>query len=85
MWQSHIVDTVQIGDIGSNNVVNHKNADIGIVTASTYSQRRGMSSGLGLISVDSFEKFKTDNLSVVAIEKQLNGKYYLAKFKILYQ
>ena len=63
----------------------HKNADIGIVTASTYSQRRGMSSGLGLVSVDSLEKFKTDNLSVVAIEKQLNGKYYLAKFKILYQ
>ena len=64
----------------------HENADIGIVTASTFSQRRGMSSGLGLICVDSFEKFKTDNLStVIAIEKQLNGKYYLAKFKILYQ
>ena len=64
-------------------VAYHENADIGIVTASTYSQRRGFSSGLGLISIDALEAFKSADPFVIAIEKVANGKFYLAKFEIL--
>ena len=43
----------------------------------------GISSGLGLISIDAIEAFKVDEPYVIAIEKEANGKYYLAQFKIL--
>ena len=43
----------------------------------------GISSGLGLISIDAIEAFKFDEPYVIAIEKEANGKYYLAQFKIL--
>ena len=59
-----------------------EHSDIGIVTAANYSQRRGISSGLGLISIDAIEAFKVDQPYVIAIEKEANGKYYLAQFKI---
>ena len=42
----------------------------------------GISSGLGLISIDAIEAFKVDEPYVIAIEKEANGKYYLAQFKI---
>lgn len=60
---------------------------IGIVTTSTFSQRRGVSSGLGLISAPAIQRFLLDGSlkesSVIALSINDNGKKYLAKFKLL--
>ena len=62
---------------------------IGQVTAATYSQRRGFSSGLGLLSLNAIEAFLKAELIdndafTIAIEKEANGKYYNAKFRLIH-
>lgn len=61
---------------------------IGVVTSSCYSLRRGVSSALGLISKEAIDAFlSADCIShgsfKVAIEKEVNGKFYVGKFRIL--
>ena len=62
---------------------------IGQVTASTFSQRRGHSSGLGLISLSALRAYLTSDMLpndafTIAIEKEINGKYYIAKFRVVH-
>ena len=62
---------------------------IGQVTAATYSQRRGFSSGLGLLSLNAIEAYLKAELIdndafTIAIEKEANGKYYNAKFRLIH-
>ena len=62
---------------------------IGQVTAATYSQRRGFSSGLGLLSLNAIEAYLKaelidNDVFTIAIEKEANGKYYNAKFRLIH-
>ena len=62
---------------------------IGQVTAATYSQRRGFSSGLGLLSLNAIEAYLEATLLerdpfTIAIEKESNGKFYVAKFRLIH-
>jgi len=62
---------------------------IGQVTAATYSQRRGFGSGLGLLSLNAIEAYLKAELIdndafTIAIEKEANGKYYNAKFRLIH-
>ena len=62
---------------------------IGQVTAATYSQRRGFSSGLGLLSLNAIEAYLKAELIekdafTIAVEKEANGKYYIAKFRLIH-
>ena len=62
---------------------------IGQVTAATFSQRRGHSSGLGLISLTALKAYLASDMLkndafTIAIEKELNGKFYIAKFRLIH-
>ena len=62
---------------------------IGQVTAATYSQRRGFSAGLGLLSLNAIEAYLEASLLerdpfTIAIEKESNGKFYVAKFRLIH-
>ncbi len=67
----------------------YESACIGLVSTSCYSLRRGFNSALALISADALKVFLNgghleENRFHVAIECELNEKFYVGKFRILY-
>ena len=66
----------------------HDQADVGIVTSTSYSFRRGVGSALGLLSTDALNTYLQegnlcDDSSLLAVNNEDNGKFYVGCFRVI--